>query len=106
MVLGAQVKSKKAALPNGSSNSVNVRFVSYSNVALERLMHEKGWSQSELSMYSGIKQQNISNFIRGSSSPREEDLRSLGRALDVYLIPDWKNEDWVRETPRYKSNEA
>lgn len=88
---------------NGKQGTV--KLVSYSNSALEQLMNEKGWKQSELAHESGVKQQNISNFIRGISSPKEEDLRSLGRALGVVFISDWLDEDWEMETPRYKKQQ-
>lgn len=83
-----------------------VELKSFSPQHLEELMNKKGFDQKALAKESGIKQQNISNFIRGKSSPREEDLRKLGKALGVLFISDWLDDGWEKETPRYKKQQG
>ncbi len=79
----------------------NVKLVSYSHIVLAELMSEANLDQKGLAELSGIKQQNISNYVLGKFSPREEDLRRLGRSLKVIFLSDWTDEEWEKETPRY-----
>lgn len=86
--------------------SDTVKLVSYSNKALEQLMKEAGFDQKGFAEICGVKQQNISNYILGKTSPKEEDLRKFGKALKVIFLPDWTDEEWEKETPRYSKQQG
>jgi transcriptional regulator with XRE-family HTH domain len=52
---------------------------------LKRLMHAKGWHQSELARQAGIARDSVSVYIRGRALPKEENAQALARALNVSL---------------------
>lgn len=84
----------------------DVDLRSFSPKQLEELRKEKGLDQKDLADLSGVSQQNISNFERGMSSPKEEYLRKLGKALRVIFVCDWVVDDWEKETPRFKKKQG
>jgi transcriptional regulator with XRE-family HTH domain len=80
-------------------NDMNMH--SFSPEKLKTLREEAGLDQSGLADKCGITQQAISKFELGKSSPKEEDLRKIGKALRVIFIADWLDDNWEKETPRY-----
>ena len=85
---------------------IDVKLASFSPRQLEDLRKDLGLEQKDLANISGVSQQNISNYERGLSSPKEEDLRKLGKALKVVFICDWIDDDWEKETPRFKKKQG
>ncbi len=78
---------------------------SFSPEKLKSLRESAGLDQSGLADKCELTQQAISKFELGKSSPKEEDLRKLGKALRVVFIADWLDDGWEKETPRYKQGD-
>lgn len=49
---------------------------------LDRMMVNKGWSQSELARRAGLPRDSVSTYIRGRVLPTDKSLRKLAKALD------------------------
>lgn len=68
---------------------------------LDRLMKEKGLSQTELSARTGISIPSISRYLAGKSEPRGTELVLLSVVLDasidyLYGLDEEKYERWKR----------
>jgi transcriptional regulator with XRE-family HTH domain len=50
---------------------------------IRRLIHDKGWTQSELSRRAELPRDSISVYIRGKSLPTPQSLQKLASALGV-----------------------
>lgn len=93
-------------------NSDMKPLYSFTPQTLKQLRERSGWNQTELSEKTqigddeGVSQQAISQYETGKTNPTEEALRKIGRALDVVFVCDWDDEEWVKETPRYKKTQS
>lgn len=82
----------------------DMKMISFSPERLQELRLEAGYEkQSDLAEKCGLTQQAISKYEMGKSSPKEEDLRKIGKALGVIFIADWLDDSWEKQTPRYKN---
>lgn len=73
---------------------------------VDDLRAAKGWTQSELSRYSGIPRDAISNYIRGNSLPSEKYLGQLAQALGATaeeILPTNQGQDDLIEALRQQS---
>ncbi len=50
---------------------------------LKEIMLEKGLTQTQVSIRAGIKQSQVSEWLKGKSKPGYDSLKSLCKALDV-----------------------
>ncbi len=68
--------------------------------ALKDLRRQKGWSQKDLSEYSGVGQDTISGIESGRHEPRPSTLRKLAGALEVEVADFFKEPVPLGEAPR------
>lgn len=83
----------------------DMKIISFSPEKLKELREEDQLDQAGLAEKCGLTQQAISKFELGKSSPKEEDLRKIGKALKVMFVADWLDDSWEKETPRYKQGD-
>ena len=50
---------------------------------LKEIMLEKGLTQTQVSIRAGIKQSQVSEWLKGKSKPGYDSLKNLCKALDV-----------------------
>ena len=67
--------------------------------ALKELRRQKGWSQKDLSEYSGVGQDTISGIESGRHEPRPSTLRKLAGALEVEVADFFKEPIPLGEAP-------
>lgn len=50
---------------------------------LKELMRQRGWTQRDLSMASGISQRQISNLVKGTQSATLDTAEAIAQAFDL-----------------------
>jgi len=49
------------------------------------ILHERGISQNKLAKMAGLSQSGMSSILSGASSPREDTLQAIAKALGIPL---------------------
>lgn len=76
-------------------------IIPYSPARITEERKKRDLTQSDLARLSKMSQGAISQLEKGLISPREIQLRALGRALGIFLFADWQNDEWELKTPYY-----
>ena len=75
-VKGGRSESRMAS---GPRPPVRIIFAA----VLKELMRQRGWTQRDLSMASGISQRQISNLVKGTQSAALDSAEAIAQAFDM-----------------------
>ena len=58
---------------------------------------ELGWTQEQLASESGMSDRAVSDFVRATTTPNEETLDAIARAMNVLPNPNDVRASWPKE---------
>jgi len=83
-----------------------MKLYSFSPQNLQALRKERNLTQAQLADKAGISRSSIGFYENGEANPTDDALRALGKALDVLFVCDWTDDEWEKETPRFKKKQG